>query len=127
MNLFNKIGIEAYYATITLNIIIDIVESIYLMYQVKRKTNISFVKALRTLIKVALCTIIMVLGLSILNLFIASYSISRFMSIIYIIIYGVVGAIIYLFMTYKSNTITEIVGKEFVNKLLIKFRKLVRR
>ena len=127
MHLFNKIGLEAYYATITLNIIIDIFESIYLMYQVKKKTNISFIKALRTFIKVTLCTIIMVLGLSILKLFIANYSVSRFMSIIYIIIYGVVGAIIYLFMAYKSNTITEIVGKEFVNKLLVKFRKLVRR
>ena len=127
MHLFNKIGLEAYYATITLNIIIDIFESIYLMYQVKKKTNISFIKALRTFIKVTLCTIIMVLGLSILKLFIANYSVSRFMSIIYIIIYGVVGAIIYLFMAYKSNTITEIVGKEFVNKILIKFRKLVHR
>ncbi len=127
MHLFNKIGFEAYYATITLNILIDLVESVYLMYRVKAKTNISFALAFRTFVKVILCTAIMVTSLSILNLFIPNFSPSRFMSIIYIIIYGVVGVIIYLFMAYKSNTITEIVGKEFVNKILIKFRRFVRR
>ncbi|MBR3198909.1 MAG: oligosaccharide flippase family protein [Bacilli bacterium] len=127
MHLFNKIGFEAYFATITLNILIDLVESVYLMYRVKAKTKISFYKAFKTFIKVALCTSIMIVSLSILNLFIPNYSVSRFMSIIYILIYGLVGVLIYLFMAYKSNTITEIVGKEFVNKILIKFRRFVRR
>ena len=125
MYLFNKVGLEAYFATITLNIIIDIFESIYLMHEVKMKTNISFTRAFRTFVKVVLCTIIMVLGLSILNLFVPNFSSSRFFSILYIILYGVVGGCIYLFMAYKSNTIIEIVGKDFVNKILIKFRRIV--
>ena len=123
MHLFNTIGLEAYYATITLNIIIDIIESIYLMYRIKAKTNISFTKFLRTLIKIILCTIIMVLGLSSLNLIISNYSINRFISIIYIIIYGIIGSILYLFMAYKSNTLTEIVGDEYINKIISKFKR----
>ena len=68
----------------------------------------------------------MVLGLSILNLFIPSFSISRMGSILYIILYGVIGVIIYFFVAYKSNTISEIVGKDFVEKIISKFKGLKR-
>ena len=71
-----------------------------------------------------MCTLIMVLGLSILNLFIPSYSISRMGSILYIILYGIVGILIYFFVAYKSNTISDIVGKEFVEKIISKIKGL---
>ena len=110
MNLFYKLGFEAYYATIWLNILIDGVESIYLMHKVKEKTNISFKKSVISFVKIVLCTLIMVLGLSILNLMIPNYSHSRFISIIYIIIYGIMGVCIYFLMAYKSNTIDNIIS-----------------
>ena len=124
MHLFNFLGLEAYYATISLNIIIDSSASIYLLRKVKMETDINYLKTLRTLIKVIMCTLIMVLGLSILNLFIPSYSISRMGSILYIILYGVVGILIYFFVAYKSNTISDIVGKDFVEKIIFKFKGL---
>ena len=124
MHLFNFLGLEAYYATISLNMIIDTAASIYLLMKVKKETNISYLKAARTLIKVIMCTIIMVLGLSIMNLFIPSYSVSRMGSILYIIFYGVVGVIIYFLVAYKSNTISDIVGKDFVNKIFSKLKGL---
>ncbi len=124
MHLFNFLGLEAYYATISLNIIIDSSASIYLLRKVKMETDINYLKTLRTLIKVIMCTLIMVLGLSILNLFIPSYSISRMGSILYIILYGVVGILIYFFVAYKSNTISDIVGKDFIEKIIFKFKGL---
>lgn len=123
MHLFYRLGFEAYYATICLNILIDAFESIYLMYKVREKTNISFKNSFISLIKIVLCTLIMVLGLSILNLVIPNYSHSRFLSIIYIIIYGVVGALLYFVMAYKSNTINKIIGNDNINKLFSKFSK----
>ena len=91
MHLFYRLGFEAYYATIWLNILIDVFESFYLMHKVKEKTNISFRSSVISFIKIVLCTLIMVLGLSILNMIIPNYSHSRFVSIIYIIIYGIIG------------------------------------
>lgn len=123
MHLFYRLGFEAYYATICLNILIDAFETIYLMYKVREKTNISFKNSFISLIKIVLCTLIMVLGLSILNLVIPNYSHSRFLSIIYIIIYGVVGALLYFVMAYKSNTINKIIGNDNINKLFSKFSK----
>ena len=124
MHLFNFLGLESYYATISLNIIIDSLASIYLLRKVKKETSINYLKTIRTLIKVIMCTLIMVLGLSILNLFIPSYSISRMGSILYIILYGIVGILIYFFVAYKSNTISDIVGKEFVEKIISKIKGL---
>ena len=124
MHLFDFLGLEAYYATISLNMCIDTIASIYLLKRVKKETNISYLKMIRTLIKVIMCTLIMVLGLSILNLFIPNYSVSRIGSILYIILYGIIGVLIYFFMAYKSNTIADIVGKEFVNKIISKFKML---
>lgn len=122
MYLFNNIGIEAYFATIILNIIIDCVESVYLMHKIKEKTNISFLKSERTFVKIIMSTIIMVLGLATLNLFIPKYSPSRFMSILYILLYGIIGVVIYFIVVYKSKTLTEIVGKDFVNKIVSKLK-----
>ena len=124
MHLFSFLGLESYYATISLNILIDTTASIYLLRKVKKETNINYLQTIRTLIKVVMCTLIMILGLSILNLFIPSYSVSRFGSILYIILYGIVGMAIYFFVAYKSNTISDIVGKDFVNKILSKFKGL---
>ena len=124
MHLFNFLGLEAYFATISLNIFIDLSASIYLLYKIKKETDISYLRAFRTLIKVIMCTLIMVLGLSIMRLFIPSYSLSRFGSALYIILYGVVGIILYFFVAYKSNTISDIVGKEFVQKIISKIKSI---
>ena len=122
MHLFSLLGLESYYATISLNMIIDTLASIYLLMKVKKETGISYLRAARTLIKVIMCTVIMVLGLSILNLFIPSFSVSRMGSILYIILYGVIGIFIYFFVAYKSNTISDIVGKDFVDKIISKLK-----
>ncbi len=124
MTLFNHIGIEAYFATIVLNIIIDTCASLFLLYRVKVKTGINYFKSIKTFIKVILCTAIMVLGLSIINLFIPNVSPSRFISILYIILYGIIGVIIYFFVAYKSNTLAEIFGKDFLSKIKAKIPKL---
>ena len=122
MHLFSFLGIESYYATISLNMIIDTLASLYLLKQIKKDTGISYMRALRSFIKIIMCTLIMVLGLSILNLFIPSFSVNRMESILYIILYGVLGVLIYFFVAYKSNTISEIVGKEFIDKIICKLK-----
>ncbi len=122
MHLFSFLGIESYYATISLNMIIDTLASLYLLKKIKNETGISYMRALRSFIKIIMCTLIMVLGLSILNLFIPSFSVNRMESILYIILYGVLGAVIYFFVAYKSNTISEIVGREFTDKIICKLK-----
>ncbi len=124
MHLFSLIGIEAYYAPIALNILIDTSASLYLLYIVKKDTRVSYFKTVQTIIKIVLCTVIMVLVLSILNMFIPSYSHSRMISILYIILYGIIGMITYFFVAYKSKTIDNVFGKGFVQKVFDNLKKL---
>ena len=123
-NHFHRFGIEAYYAPIALNILIDTSASLYLLYIVKKDTKISYFKTIQTIIKIVLCTVIMVMVLSILNLFIPSYSHSRMMSILYIILYGIVGMATYFFVAYKSKTIDNVFGNGFVQKIFEKLKNL---
>ena len=127
MHLFNSIGIEAYYAPIVLNIIIDSIALIYLLKSIKKKTNISYLKAARSFIKVTLSVIIMVFGLKILDLFIPVGSMSRFGALIEIFVYGIVGLIIYFVVTYKSGLLKEVLGEEFINKFVNKLKKITLR
>ena len=125
MRLFNTLGLEAYFATITLNIIIDFIESIYLMREVWKKTKIDFTLGIRSIIKTSLCTVIMILGLCILNVFVPIYSKSRILSILIILLYGLVGALIYFIMAYKSKALEEILGADFIKKISKKFKRFV--
>lgn len=128
MHLFNSIGIEAYYAPIVLNMIIDTSASLYLLSVIKKKTNISYLKSVRTLIKVTLCTAIMVTSLTIVNTFIPNITTSRFLAILELILYGIIGIVIYFIVAYKSKTIDEILGKNAVQKILIKMKqKLIKK
>ncbi len=125
MMLFDYIGMEAYYAPIVLNMIIDTTASLYLLRVVKKTTDINYLKSLRTFIKVILCTAIMVVSLSILNIFIPNVTTSRFMAILELILYGIIGMVIYFIVAYKSKTIDEILGPDFVNKFIMKFKKVL--
>ena len=130
MIFFNKLGIEAYYAPIILNMIIDTIAALFLLYVIKKKTNINYLKSLKTLIKVILSTAIMIISLMILNLFIPNITSSRFLAIMQIILFGTVGIIIYFVVAYKSKTIDEIVGKGVVKETILKiknrFKKLIK-
>jgi len=128
MHLFNSIGLEAYYAPIVLNMIIDTSASLYLLSVIKKKTNISYLKSVRTLIKVTLCTAIMVTSLTIVNTFIPNITTSRFLAILELILYGIIGIVIYFIVAYKSKTIDEILGKNAVQKILIQMKqKLIKK
>lgn len=128
MYLFSYIGIESYYAPIVLNMIIDTMASLYLLRVVKKATDINYLKSIRTFIKVILCTAIMVVSLSILSIFIPNVTSSRMIAIMQLILYGIIGVIIYFIVAYKSKTLDEIFGKDFVSKTWIKIKgKLIRK
>ena len=127
MTLFNYLGMEAYYAPIILNIIIDTTCLLYLMRVIKKKTSINYLKSIRTLIKVTLCTAIMVVSLMIMNLFVPNITSSRLIAIMHLLLYGAVGVIIYFVVAYKSKAIDDILGKGAVKAIYVKIRQKIKR
>lgn len=123
MKLFSHISLEAYYAPIILNIIIDTISCFVLLSSVKKKTNINYLKSGRTFIKVILSTAIMIFTLMILNLFIPADSQSRIGALLECILYGAAGIIVYFFVTYKSGLLKEIIPEKSIEKIFLKFKK----
>ena len=64
----------------------------------------------------------MVVSLSIISIFIPNITSSRMIAIAQLILYGIIGVIIYFVVAYKSKTLDEIFGKDFVSNALLKIK-----
>ncbi len=124
MTLFTYIGIEAYYAPSITTALTQIVSCIFLLVNLNRKYKCNFLPTFTIFIKTILSVGIMYVSLLILNLFISIEVFDRLSSIFIIIIYGLIGSIIYITCIIKSGIVNEIFGNK-LNRvpLLNKFLK----
>ena len=49
-------------------------------------------------------------------------NLNRWMSLVSVLIHGIIGVIIYLLITYNNKALTDVLGEEFVNKILKKLK-----
>ena len=127
MHLFKFIGIEAYYATIFTTMLVQGLSVIYLLYKLKKIYNVSYHTSLTTAIKIILINGIMILSLMIIRLFLGEFETTRLWALLEIIIYALIGVIIYLVLSFKHNIFNEVFGKEFVNNITLKLKKVFSR
>ena len=126
MHLFKVIGIEAYYATIFTTMLVQGLSVIYLLYKLKKIYQVNYRASIPTAIKIVLMNGIMILSLMIIRLFLGDFETTRLWSLLEIIIYASIGVIIYFVLALKNNIFTEVFGKDFINKILNKIRKVVK-
>lgn len=124
MKLFVMIGIDAYYAPIVTNILVQGGVTLFIMLALKHKFKFNYTDSLRAVLKISLTLIVMVLVLSGLSLIIPLTVTSRLKSIIIIIPYIIVGAAVYIGMSYKIGLLDDVFGdkkiKTIINKILKK-------
>lgn len=125
MSLFQFLNIKAYYAPITTTILVQVISVIFLLIMLKKSYNISYKLSIKPAIKIILISCIMFVSLLILKMLIGDFDITRWASLLEILIYGLFGIIIYFFLCYKHNLFKEVLGKEIIDKFLknILFRK----
>lgn len=123
MMLTKYIGIDAFYGSILATILGLALTTIINLYTLKKEIKVNYKNTLKLLLKVIISLITMLLSLTLLKLFIPLDNSSRLISILIVIIYAVVGALIYFIMTNKLKVIDEIFGKNFISKILNKFKK----
>ena len=122
MLLCNKIGIGAYYGAIFASSI-GYITSIYISLHYIQKEDgfkLNYTETFKTIFKILLPTLSMILVLIILNKFLTFNVYSKVESLITIIINAIIGAIVYLGISYKIGIIEKIFGKEYLNKLIKK-------
>lgn len=121
MLLFNKLGIGAYYGAIVASFIgynISIFMALKLIGNKEFKLNYkqTFINVAKMLIPLG----IMIITLLTLNNILPFNVYTKAGALILITIDTIVGGIIYLFISYKMGIMSDILGKNYINKILKK-------
>lgn len=118
MYLCNAIGIESFIGSIIATCIgyfLSIGVSIH--YLKKESKDLKFSKTIRMTYKILFAVIIMFIILFALNKTLPFNLYNRRDALIITVINSIIGAIIYIFITYKLGVIKDVFGKELINKI----------
>lgn len=118
MHLLNYIGLPAYYGATLSTILGNTVSVLIAFTYLKIKYNIHFKDTIKYVFKVIISVLVMVLVLSLLKIIIP-FTDNRMLSIVTVIIYALVGAIVYYLCTKKLNLLDDLLGQDIFKK----FRK----
>lgn len=119
--LFDYIGFYPFYGALAASSIGYTVSFLIPCLYLRKKMKLNYSSTFTIIKKMILPTILMTVVLLIFNTFMPIHSNNYLIMIGIIILYTVVGGIIYLSLMYKNGALSEIFGEEYVNKI---FRKL---
>lgn len=117
MYLFNYLKIGPQYAPIITNLVIHVVAISILLYCINKKYQVNYTKTFYNSMKVILCSGIMLISLKIVSLFWPISATTRSSALLEIAVYSLIGAIIYIVATLRSQTMSAILGDNFINRI----------
>ena len=120
MHFMKFIGIEAYYGTIVTTMLVQLLAVIYLLYKLNKVYKVNYKNSIIPAIKILLMNGIMLLSIMIVRLFLGTFETTRLWALLEIIIYALIGGVIYLILSIKNNVLEEVFGKQFVSKIINK-------
>ena len=120
MHLFNLMGLEAFYGAILATILGYVFSYIYSLTSLKKSMNFNYSETLDTIKKVFLPITSMFIVLVILNLFVKLPTNGIMRMCLVLGLYTLLGAFVYLGISYKTGLLYEVFGKDYVDNLLRK-------
>lgn len=120
MYLFKTMGLDPYYGTVAVTILTQGMVIVILLYNLYKKFNVNYKKSFNVLWKTIVANMIMFAILCILKIFIPFDGLNRGLSLVMIIIYGFVGAFIYLIATIKLHVYDDILSESMQKTILTK-------
>lgn len=120
MYLFSLIGLEAFYGAILATILGYVFSYFYSLTSLKKSMNFSYKKVLKTIKDVLFPIVCMLISLIILNLFIKLPNSGLIKICLVLILYTIIGALVYLGISYKTGLLNDVFGKEYITRLLNK-------
>lgn len=121
MNLLKVINIHSYYGPIITDMISVGLSLIITLLVLKKNFKFSYREIIYFLLKVLLGLIAMVTVLLLLKEIYFDYS-TKLLSILTIVIYTLVGALVYFFVTSRFKLLQSILGDDYIKKIKSKFR-----
>ena len=117
MILVHRLGYGAYHGAVVSTLITELGPAILLLYYIKRQHGLKFKELYINIGKILISSFAMVGGLKILSHFYPLVAMDRKGSIIEVIIYVIVGGLIYLIFSYLTGLLKEMVGEGLSKKL----------
>ena len=107
---FYKMSLPPYYGVITASIIGYFVSFVICLIILRFKYSISFEEVIKNGFDVMCASILMILVLFIVKLFIPIYSTTRLMNLLIILVYMIIGIIVYFLYGYYTRLIKRVFG-----------------
>lgn len=120
MLLFNKLGIHAFLGSIVASIIGFSSSIIIGIVSLKKQDNIKFKKSFKMVVKTLVCGIAMLVILLLVNHFLPFNPYKKIDALILTVINVIIGAPIYIGLSYKFGLLDEIFGKIMLNRIIKK-------
>ena len=107
-------GAPAYYGVITASIIGYLISIIYCFVILHHKYHIAIEGLIRDFFDILCGSILMIFVLLLMKFIIPLYSSIRAMNLLWIVIYTIVGVIVYYIYAYCTKLVERILGKNFI-------------
>lgn len=120
---FHKMGLPAFYGSISATILGFLISSIICMIVLRKKYKLSYEHTIKELINIFFAVVTMALVISLLKYIIPITTTNRFLAIGIVSVYTLIGALIYFGITLKTNTITNIFGNGILNTIKNKIKR----
>ena len=120
MLLFNYLKIPAYFGAIVATMIGYSLSIFIGLFTLHRQNHISYKETFKVVLKLIVPLIAMILVVTLLKMIIPFNIASKISCIIYIGICALLGATVFIIISYKMGILTEVFGKKFINKIIKK-------
>lgn len=118
MNLCHYVGFGGFQGATVCTLITQSFPCVFLLCYIKGSFKFDYSKLFRDGFKILLSSFAMMAVLYIVKLVIPTFSTSRLISLIYCIIYAIIGASVYLFVLIKTGLLNELFGNSKIMKKL---------
>lgn len=122
MYLFKNLGMHAFYGAIAATIIGYIISYIIALYSLHKDLKFNYKEIKRTLLRVLIPSISMVIVLFIVSLIIKTDVTGRVNSLLVCIPYAIFGSITYLVVSYKTGLLSDVLGETYIDNILKKLK-----
>lgn len=120
MYLFHKLGLHAFYGAIAATILGYVVSYTISTQKLKRELNFKYKEIIKTIKRSIIPSISMLIVLFILSIFINTEVTSRLNAFLVCAVYGIIGGLTYLIISYKTGLLRDVLGEKYINKIIKK-------
>lgn len=122
MRICHSLGIAAYYGPIILTLLIQSLVAIYILVVFKKQYQIKYRSSVRVLVKTILSLALMIISIMLVRIFYHNTSLGRVQAFLEVIVYSIIGVVVYFASAYKTGLLNNVFGKNFVKSIMIKFK-----